>query len=908
MLKTEAIKNFLVKRTHADLASLYNHDMECQVNVAADGGERIEGEEFRGKKRFSYSDGLGNVWKSFRIPYNAATVPEYEDRELTYNLADHVESIGLTGWDWKQQISRWVAFDFDAIVGHSTTHTSKLSAEELSRIEKLASELDYVTIRKSTSGSGLHMYVFLETPAQTRNHNEHSALGRAILTQMSAEVGYDFVNSVDIAGGNMWIWHRKMEVPNCGGLDLIKQGVPLTRLPDKWKELHLDVVEKRKIKATEPGEDGESLEITESRNHLADQRPRIQLDNDHKKLIDRLKQLNGFTHYNHDQNMLVTHTTALKEAHTELGLVGLFETTTNNTSDVNCFCFPCSRGGWVVYRFSRGCAEHASWELDVGGWRRCYYNMLPTIRGATNFFGGIENPKGGFDFQTAEAAVEAAKKLGIEVTIPDQIKQRQATIIEKQDGRVLIEIDNKGIVGTVHLPGWGSAKDKWYRIFEKPISKANEFNFTNEFDEMIRYVINTSRSEIGWFYYPPNNEFKNWNTLKKDNLKDALCQRGYGNDEQKDLFGACVNNPWVRVNMPFKGEYPGNRQWNHDSAKFAVPLKPSNEDLRYPTWMRILHHVGKNLTRSVREDRWCKENGIMTGGDFLKIWCANMFQFPEARLPYLFFYSPAQHTGKSTFHESLAMLMSKGYVKADRALTEAFNGELETAVLCAIEEINLSADKNAYNKVKDYTTSEVISVRPMYSPQTHSINTTHWIHCANHLHYVPIEPNDTRIIITLVDEIPEKDLMSKETLYNLLRKEASDFLTELLTLELPIAPPGRMRVPVLITEEKRRAEKNKESHLETFLRENVYYVPGATTSVVEFTERFLASLDPADRVLWHKKRISREMPMEKFPKGRSTKHDNTFMYGNMSFDQNTRAADKKLILRGEKLVVDDLIQ
>ena len=77
--KTEAISRFLKAKTHGDLANLYSYNMECQVNVAQDGGERAEG-EFSGRKWLGWTDNL-TTWKPFRIPRNAATNPEYQDSE-----------------------------------------------------------------------------------------------------------------------------------------------------------------------------------------------------------------------------------------------------------------------------------------------------------------------------------------------------------------------------------------------------------------------------------------------------------------------------------------------------------------------------------------------------------------------------------------------------------------------------------------------------------------------------------------------------------------------------------------------------------------------------------------------------------------------------------------------------------
>ena len=112
--KTEAIKNILLNLTHPDLAALYNFNMECQVNVAQDGGERIEG-EFKGKRWHGWTDSF-TTWKSFRIPWNAAHEPSFEDSPLKFSLEKHAEGIGMTGWDWKNRESKWVAFDFDSIV------------------------------------------------------------------------------------------------------------------------------------------------------------------------------------------------------------------------------------------------------------------------------------------------------------------------------------------------------------------------------------------------------------------------------------------------------------------------------------------------------------------------------------------------------------------------------------------------------------------------------------------------------------------------------------------------------------------------------------------------------------------------------------------------------------------------
>jgi len=311
--------------------------MEVRVNVAQDGGDRCTFELENGYKYWAYTLPNGSRWAPFRIPRNAYSEPQGNDSDITFPLKAHVDAIGMTGWDWELRASRWVGFDFDSIIGHSEAHDCKLSAQEIAAVQKKASALDYVTVRRSTGGNGLHLYVFLEKPEPTANHNEHAALARAILNQMSFDAGFDFLSGADVCGGNLWVWARKMEATE-DGLELIKQGGTLAAAPDKWKA-NLGVIERRRttgaVEMFEDDEEQESYDMT-GRN-----RPRIKLDEDHKALIKFLQEETEFTTwYEQDEQRLITHTLALAAAHEKLGLRGIFKTDSSGSTDQNCFCYP----------------------------------------------------------------------------------------------------------------------------------------------------------------------------------------------------------------------------------------------------------------------------------------------------------------------------------------------------------------------------------------------------------------------------------------------------------------------------------------------------------------------------------------------------------------------------------------
>src|SRR6185436_11699898 len=321
MLKrTEAIKAFLEAKTHKDLAAMYNHNMEVQVNVARDGGQRIDG-DFKGAKWHGYTDGV-QTWKPIRIPYKASTEPEYEDVNMSYSLEEHAEGIGMTGWDWFKKISKHVAFDFDAISGHSDKHQRKMTEEELQHLIKIVSDVEWVTLRKSTGGKGLHLYVVLGIEVTTKTHTEHAGLARSILGKLSALTGFDFKAKVDTCGGNMWIWHRKMA--GTKGLELLKSGRPLTDVPPSWKE-HINVISGRS-KKTLPTFAAKMPHIQKLFEELSGQRASTPLDEEHKKLLNYLNENNCLWWWDSDRHMLVCNTYDLKMAHEALGFKGIFDT------------------------------------------------------------------------------------------------------------------------------------------------------------------------------------------------------------------------------------------------------------------------------------------------------------------------------------------------------------------------------------------------------------------------------------------------------------------------------------------------------------------------------------------------------------------------------------------------------
>lgn len=870
--KTAAIKGFLQVYTHADLAEMYTPSMEVQVNVAQEHGERIEG-EFKGKKWQGYTDGI-NTWKPFRIPYNPNTTPTYDDKPMNFNLETYAEGIGMTGWNWVDKCSQWVAFDFDALVGHSEKHQKKLTDIELKEVRERLSELDFTTIRYSTSGNGLHIYVFLNPFIKTDTHTEHAALARSILGMMSAKTGYNLEAKVDACGQNMWVWHRKMK--GTQGLQIIKNGNPLSNIPSNWKD-HIQVVtgsRKRTVPSFINESDAEKLFA-----ELTGQRTRVELDEEHRKLLSFLEKQEFTGWYDADNNMLVTHTFALKKAHQELNMIGVFETTSEGMeAEQNCFCYPMRDGAWVVRRYTRGVGEHRTWDQDRNGWTRCYLNRAPDLRILAAKYDGVEHPKGGYVFEDNKQVEQVIRELGGSLEIPPFIVQRATTIKETKDGKIALEFEQSKHDPTAQMKDWILERGKWKKVVLVRETANKEIDIGN-YDDVIRHLVDEGGNDLGWVIKTDGI----WRTEPISHVTMFLQAFGLDNNQVKKVLGASIVRCWTIVNKPFDSEYPGERQWNRFAPQFKYPPTLDLDSLQYPTWLRVLEHCGNSLDEYVYANEWCRQNGILTGADYLKCWIASVFQKPTEPLPYLFFYSQEQNTGKSIFHEALSLLVTSGVVRADQALGDTqFNGELENAVICVIEETDISKNRNktAYNRIKDWVTSRQLPIRKLYETLRLITNTTHWIQCSNDSNAVPIFPGDTRIVMIYVSPLDE--IIAKKELIQKLIKEAPDFLAAIVNLELPECN-DRLALPVIDTADKIGSEEGNKSVLELFIDEFCYHYPGNMVSVAEFYDKFSDWCEPTLIQQWTKIRVGRELNKNKFPKGRN-RSNGAHSIGNISFE------------------------
>jgi len=558
-------------------------------------------------------------------------------------------------------------------------------------------------------------------------------------------------------------------------------------------------------------------------------------------------------------------------------------------NDHNCYLFPVRNGGWTVRRFSPGCAEALSWKQDKAGWTMCYLNREPDLSTAARSKGGVELPNNtGYQFQEAELAIHAAKALGATVEIPALALTREAVLKEQKDGRLLVELHRNKDDNPKSMAGWASIGTKWKRVFETRSTDTHEVE-TPVCDDMVRHVVSeVERANGGWYI----NSEGHWQREPLEHVRPFLKSFGHHPTLIEPIIGLCIQRSWREVNRPFQQEYVGNRDWNRKGAKLRYIPNPDKENLKYPSWLKILNHIGKTLDPALKNNEWAVSNGIDRGADYLKCWIAALFQKPYEPLPYLFLFGP-QDCGKSILHEALELLFTRGCVKADHALISqsGFNGELANAILCVIEETDLSKAKFAYNRVKDWVTGRNITIHEKGKTPYALPNTTKWVQCANSHAFCPTFTGDTRITMISVEPLETFELIPKKIFLEALEKEAPDFLAAILALELP-EPVSRLSIPVITTAEKMNLENLNQPLIEKFISEKCFFAPGQMVEYKKVFETFIEWLPVETRNEWNKPRFSREFPA-KYPRGYH--NDNKTFFGNLSLTKPDPADANKTL-------------
>jgi hypothetical protein len=865
--------------------------LETQINC------HKTGNKISGTNKFEDN---GEVFGPHRWPYNAKSEPEYNDPPIQYIIDTRLKAIGTTWWDWKNRQSIGLGFDFDSI--HSHAKGVGIDDEELDKISNI--DIPWLEVIRSTRGGGRHIYIWFKEPYPvTNNHNEHAALAKAFIPLIARYTKLDIDANVDVCGSVMWIYHVDANKDN-RGYELIKPATQILtadHVPPNWKD-NIEVVSGSRSKVRVQGwtPDGTQTQGDEL-DEMTQAYSRVPLDDTHLKILEDLEATGHTSLWVHDHHLWQGHTGGLKYVFDDwadrgTSMRGLFDTNSidSDPGKPNCFMRPKPNGAWDVYRFGEGVEEHPLWDTQ-GKWTHTTYNYPATLRQICLACGGFEGTeeKQGFLFSSVEELREALNLLQARIKIPEKAAGRTLSLRVGDQDRIILVISKERGDSQSDFPKFVKTPKGWEKWLKGTIETSDkvqeEEGLWSELDNKMRALKIKAPNGSGFDSWVLRDVSETWVVHPRENVKSFLSSLGFSKPDP--ILGGAVFNCWELVNEPFQDEYPGGRKWNRDAAQFRFdPIELKDDEIpNHPTWDRLLGHCGCDLTQYIHELDWCKKWGITTGGDYLLAWLACMVQNPFGKLPYLFMYGP-QNSGKSSFHEALDFVFTKGVVKADRSLTseQGYNGELKDAILAVIDEVDINrAGSAAYNKLKEWTTGETISIHAKYQTVQDMRSTLHFCQMANTRNSLPVFPGDTRItamnVPALEDEVP------RDKFRELLKEEAPHFIRTLLDFEIQEAE-GRLMLPIIETQGKIDAVANNINELEQFIEDNCYKIDGQAIRFADFKKKFHDTLEEYQQSEWKERTIKNHLS-ENFPVGKCPKI-NQAIIGNLSFSSDVQQGSK----------------
>ncbi len=735
------------------------------------------------------------------------------ERRPTWDTSALFDRIGCSGRLWRQSKALFITFEIDVTDGHAKG--VGIDPSRLPGIKEALASVPYVEVRESTSGKGgLHCYVWFDQPSAPtiKNRKQHTALSRAVFAKVCDDANSDTLQQpdvVDCIGGILWV-HAKEPTEN--GFKLIKAATQT--YPHSTENLNLDAVDatgKNRVVLPKGEQDIWA--------QLASAHPRTELDAQHKAHIDELA-THATTIWNETEHLLQTHTVALAKAHRHLGLRGVYETTSpgSNLAQPNCFMFPGPNGTWKVYRFGNP-TEAGTWTVAEKTW--CYFNREISLPLATKLAGGFVKGKV-CEFARGDKLTTMLATQYPETAIPAIPANQRCRIVRQDDGTHTIEVK-----ATDPIAGFSEgAKRGWQEAALNIVGlPAPEPLVAPELALRVRCLATEDGSKAGWSML--NAEGDQW--LKKDSsdVSPVLMSLdpGMSSDEATRIKGALTLAPWTIKSIPFQPEYPkGGRVWNDNAPQLKhTPMEHNDPEGMHPTWNRILHDLGKNLNDSVKA---ANMPHIRSGALYLQAWYACILRHPTISLPYLFMFGP-QCSGKSTFSNAFKHLVTRGVTKAEKALQEKYNSELDGTVLAVVEEAHVTQAQLAL--MKDLVTSDTIAIRRMYTDVFEVTNYTHWVHYSNYQKDCPVFHGDKRTVVIRVDELESE--INEVELHRRLVAEAPFFTHTLLTMPLPTG--GRFAIPLLETEDKDALMDRHAGEALVWLREKSTKVKGSSMKIVE---------------------------------------------------------------------------
>ncbi len=295
----------------------------------------------------------------------------------------------------------------------------------------------------------------------------------------------------------------------------------------------------------------------------------------------------------------------------------------------------------------------------------------------------------------------------------------------------------------------------------------------------------------GWYV----RQGKSWCKMSASEVRRVLRSDGVDLFKVDEVMGRMQKRDfWIRDITPSGKQYPGNRRWNLNRY-WRVKAKKGPT----PNYDAMCDRLFRELDLAVKDDDWCREFGITTGGQYLKTYLRYKHQHPALPMPLLHFFSSEQNSGgKSGIPWLIQNICASGAYHAENGGGKSdFNAELIGRIWWLWDE-TVPPGMN-FNRLKSIIDNPKISAHPKGKDKFLVPNFVTPIYCSNELIDF-IAPGDQRIVVADVEPVPgEPDPDYRE---KMLRPELEAIRWDWEFGELPERKGDRGGVPVLSTPSK----------------------------------------------------------------------------------------------------------
>ena len=708
---------------------------------------------------------------------------------------DQCTKFGASGWDVVGFRSEYGGHDFDG-----SNHGNGLTEEQMTKIIEALKGVAWVQIQRSKSGVGFHVFWRWENPPRAMTRGQHKDNCRRVLLLLSQLTGIDLAAEGDCGGAILFLYSTDRK-PDSFKVIQTAEGF----VPDELPELPAP----------------KSIPV----NNTVDV---AEFDEDHHDIIDAWSQSGYAVHVQRDAKGKLFLSLHIKAC--ESGPDKTYRTNSPGTDPrtVNGCGIPLPGGKILISKFGDS-PEPSPWFKSAKGNWVCIYGETDI---ATKAGIGLRSYNGSYLGTVDQIAAVVPITFG-------GFAGRPATL-KRDDRQWVISVDSKKLEP---LP------DGWVKVGYKAVTFIDALEPKREPEQL--YIVRERKTSEG-------QDVGDWMMLERGiptyfksdaKINAELRRRGYDKEDiaaMKDSATPLYKR--VAHLRPFivEGEY-----LNISGARLRVQPAPGP----HLTWDSIEHRLGSLLTPYIAADKWCQRNKITTGGQYLRLIRAIMFQYPDHPLPYVALYSRQGGTGKTLYVESVpTILVEGGVVGAAKFLSGAgsFNGHIATSWLAFIAETDVAA-KGAYDKLKAFVTDELVESEAKHQNSTVERNHCHFVQLCNKLAYVPVEPEDRRIVIVPVSPLVarqpgDEDLSTDDRLAagkwvhgdelkGRLIAEAPAYLHTLLTMDLP-PKDNALWVPIISTRERDELIEMRSEPVKLFVERFVTVCQQLRITLKDFVERF----------------------------------------------------------------------